>query len=161
MAIGAGLLSTFKISTGHSMWIGYQAVYGFGVGFGMQQPLIAAQTVCSLEDVPTATAIINFSLTLGGALFVSVGQNIFTNRLGSNLAANVPSLDMSIVLKVGATSIRTAVDSANIGGVLSAYNDALTQTYYVSVAMACLSIIGSAGMEWKSVKGKKVEAVSA
>ena len=36
MATGAGLLSTFKISTGHAMWIGYQVIYGFGVGAGMQ-----------------------------------------------------------------------------------------------------------------------------
>lgn len=161
MSIGVGLLSTFKVSTGHSMWIGYQALYGFGVGFGMQQPLIAAQTVCTLEDVPTATAIINFSLTLGGALFVSVGQNIFTNRLLSNLAANVPSINPDIVLEIGATSLRRAVDPGQISGVLSAYNDALTQTFYVSLAMACFSIIGALGMEWKSVKGKKLEAVGA
>ena len=55
MAAGAGLLSTFKVGTGHSMWIGYQIVYGFGVGSGMQQGIIAAQTVCTLDDVPTAT----------------------------------------------------------------------------------------------------------
>ena len=159
MSIGAGLLSTFKVSTGHSMWIGYQALYGFGVGAGMQQALIAAQTVCTLEDVPTATAIVNFALTLGGALFVSVGQNIFTNRLLTNLAATVPNLNTEVVLKVGATSLRNAVDPGDLSGVLSAYNDALDQTFYVSLAMACLSIIGSAGMEWKSVKGKKLETV--
>ena len=159
MAIGAGLLSTFKVSTGHSMWIGYQIIYGFGVGFGMQQPLMAAQTVCALEDVPTATAVVNLAMTLGGALFVSVGQNIFTNRLITNLATNVPSLDSSIILKTGATSLRSSVDPAQLGGVLKAYNDALTSTYYVSLAMACFSIIGSAGMEWRSVKGKKMETV--
>ena len=161
MAIGVGLLSTFKVSTGHSMWIGYQALYGFGVGFGMQQAMIAAQTVCALEDVPTATAIVNFSMTLGGALFVSVGQNIFTNRLVANLAIKVPSIDPSFVLNVGATSLRNTVRAANLSGVLTAYNDALAQTFYVSVAMACFSIIGSAGMEWKSVKGKKLETVGA
>lgn len=134
---------------------------GFGVGFGMQQPLIAAQTVCGLEDVPTATAIVNFTLTLGGALFISVAQNIFTNRLITNLASNVPSLDPSIVLKVGATSLREKVGPEQIAGVLSAYNDALMHAFYVSVAMASFSIIGSAGMEWKSVKGKKIEAVGA
>ena len=161
MSIGVGLLSTFKVSTGHSAWIGYQALYGFGVGAGMQQPLMAAQTVCSLEDVPTATAIINFALTLGGALFISVGQNIFTNKLINNLAADVPSLDPSIILKTGATSLRTSVGSADLPGVLTAYNDALVQTFYVSLAMACFSIIGSVGMEWKSVKGKKLETVGA
>ena len=55
MATGAGAISTFKVGTGHGMWIGFQALYGCGVGSGMQQPLIAAQTVCTLDDVPTAT----------------------------------------------------------------------------------------------------------
>ena len=55
MAMGAGLMATFKVGSGHSMWIGYQALYGFGVGAGMQQGIIAAQTVCTLDDIPTAT----------------------------------------------------------------------------------------------------------
>ena len=37
MATGAGLISMFKVGTGHAMWIGFQAIYGFGVGAGMQQ----------------------------------------------------------------------------------------------------------------------------
>ena len=40
MAIGVGLMSTWKPDTNHSMWIGYQAIYGLGVGFGMQQPYV-------------------------------------------------------------------------------------------------------------------------
>ena len=62
MATGAGLLSTFEVGTGHAMWIGYQALYGFGVGAGMQQGVIAAQTVCALEDVPTATGMFQGSI---------------------------------------------------------------------------------------------------
>lgn len=102
----------------------------------------------------------NFCLTLGGALFIAVGQNVFTNRLSTNLATNVPILNPSIVLNTGATSLRDAVGPGSLEGVLIAYNDALTHTYYVSTAMACLSIIGALGMEWKSVKGKKTEAVA-
>lgn len=102
----------------------------------------------------------NFSLNLGGALFIAVGQNVFTNRLLTNLAANVPVLNPSIVLNTGATSLRTAVDSGSLEGVLVAYNDALIHTYYVSIAMGGLSFIGALGMEWKSVKGKKVEATT-
>ena len=102
----------------------------------------------------------NLSLSLGGALFIAVGQNIFTNRLSTNLATNVPILNPSIVLDTGATSLRTAVDFGSLEGVLVAYNDALIHAYYVSVAMAGLSLIGALGMEWKSVKGKKVEAAA-
>ena len=94
-------------------------------------------------------------------MFISVGQNIFTNRLITNLATNVPSLDPSIVLKTGATSLRSAVNTGSIKAVLIAYNDAVTQTFYVSLAMASFSIIGALGIEWKSVKGKKIETVPA
>ncbi|MDI1493351.1 MAG: MFS sugar transporter [Ramalina farinacea] len=164
MSIGAGLISTWKVNTGSGMWIGYQIIFGLGIGCGMQQPLIAAQTVLSLKDVPIGTSIINFSLTLGGALFISVGQNVFTNRLLSNLASSVPDVSSSLVLETGATSLKGAIQRMNPGsvnGVLTAYNGALAQTYYVSVAMACLSAFGAAALEWKSVKGKKLETVAA
>ena len=97
----------------------------------------------------------NFALNLGGALFIAVGQNIFTNRLVDNLATNEAISNPSVVLSTGATSLRKAVDSGSLEGVLIAYNDALVHAYYVSVAIAALSIIGALGMEWKSVKGKK------
>ncbi|KAI4095682.1 MAG: hypothetical protein LQ339_007171 [Xanthoria mediterranea] len=160
MAIGVGLMSTWKSDTNHSMWIGYQVIYGLGIGFGMQQPLIAVQTVMPLEDVPIATTAIIFIQTFGGALFISVAQNIFTNRLVSNLVRDVPSIDPALVLQIGATNLKKAVDPSVISDVLVAYNSAITQTFYVSVATAALSIFGAVAMEWKSVKGKKIETVA-
>lgn len=164
MAIGAGLLSTFKVDTGSPQWIGYQIIYGFGVGFGMQQSLIAAQTVLHIDDVPVGTSLIMFIQTLGGALFISIAQNIFTNRLVTNLGIRAPDVPTELVLRTGATSLKDAVLKINpnlLPGVLVAYNDALAQTFYVSLAIACLSIIGSAVVEWKSVKGKKIVAAMA
>lgn len=164
MAIGVGLISTFKVDSPPAHWIGYQIIYGIGVGIGMQQSLIAVQTVLPLKDVPTGTSILIFAQTFGGALFISVAQNVFTNRLASNLIKTVPTLDPSIVINTGATELSRAVtanDPSQLPGVLSAYNNALDQTYYVSVALACLTIFGAVGIEWKSVKGKKLEAVAA
>ncbi|THW62335.1 MFS transporter [Aureobasidium pullulans] len=161
MAIGAGLLTTFKVDTGHAEWIGYQALFGIGVGLGMQQILIAVQTVLPAADIPTGTAIVMFFQTLGGALFISVGQNVFTNKLVSGLKAAVPDLDPAIVLSTGATELKSAIGEQYRDGVLQAYNDALTNSYYVAVALATLSIIGSAAVEWKSVKGKKIEMTAA
>lgn len=164
MGIGGGLIATWKVDTGHSKWIGYQIIYGIGVGSGMQQTLMAAQTVLHINDVPIGTSIIIFAQTFGGALFIAVAQNVFTNRLLSNLLENVPTLDPAIVLSTGATSLKQAIteqDASLLPGVLSAYNSALVQTFYVSVAMAAMSIFGAIGIEWKSVKGKKVETVAA
>lgn len=156
-SIGAGLLTTFTVDTSSSKWIGYQIIYGFGVGLAMQQPLIAVQTVLPIADIPVGTALIMFTQTFGGALFVSVGQNVFQNRLLSGLLQQASGFDPSLILKTGATTLKTAVPAEFLPGVLVAYNDALTQTWYVSVAMACLTGIGSAFLEWKSVKGKKIE----
>lgn len=164
MAIGAGLISTWKVDTGSSMWIGYQIIYGLGVGSGMQQALIAAQTVLHLDDIPTGTSIIMFAQTFGGALFIGVAQNVFTNRLLSNLLENVPTLDPALVLSTGATSLKGTITKSApdlLPAVLTAYNSALVQTYYVSVAMAALAIFGVVAIEWKSVKGKKIETMAA
>jgi MFS family permease len=32
MPIGAGLITTFTPTTNHPKWIGYQVIYGFGLG---------------------------------------------------------------------------------------------------------------------------------
>ena len=156
MSIGAGLLSTFETDTPSSKWIGYQFIFGAGVGFGMQQMLVAVQTALPKKDIPIGTAIIMFSQTLGGALFISVGQNVFTNSLLTNLKAVVPDLNPAIVLAVGATEIKHQIEERFIDGVLVAYNSALTQTFYVSVATASMSIFGAAFVQWKSMKGKEI-----
>jgi MFS family permease len=161
MAIGAGLLTTFEVDTNHSMWIGYQFLFGAGVGFGMQQPLIAVQTALPAADVAIGTAIMMFSQTLGGALFISVGQNVFTNQLIKNLRSAVPDLDPGIVLRVGATELKNAIPAQFLKGVLIAYNATLTQTFYVSVATGALTIIGALAIEWKSMKGKNIQMAAA
>lgn len=161
MSIGAGLMTTWTTSTDHEMWIAYQALYGFGVGLGMQQPLIAVQTVLSHEDVPMGTAIIMFAQTLGGALFISAAQNVFTNKLVSNLAAVVPDLNPAIVISSGATSLAHNVPAEYLAGVQIAYNAAITNSFYVGLAMAVLSIFGAVSLEWKSVKGVQLEMAAA
>ncbi|EPS36467.1 hypothetical protein H072_10030 [Dactylellina haptotyla CBS 200.50] len=155
--VGAGLMSTWEVDTAHPAWIGYQAMFGLGIGMGMQQPLIAVQNVLKHRDIATGTAIIIFSQTLGGALAISIAQNVFNNQLLKNLGSEVPNLDPSIVLATGATSLKATLPSEFLPGVLRAYNLSLTQTFYISVAFMGLSIFGALGLEWKSVKGKKIE----
>ncbi|KAE8445029.1 hypothetical protein EG329_014035 [Mollisiaceae sp. DMI_Dod_QoI] len=156
-AIGAGLLSTLTPASDHSRWIGYQALVGIGIGLGMQQPLIAVQTVLDISQVPIGTSIIIFVQTLGGALFVSIGQNAFSNKLVQGLAEYAPSIDPKIVLSIGATNLQSTVQKSLLPGVILAYNNALTHAFLVAAIMATFTIVGAAAIEWKSVKGKKIE----
>lgn len=157
VSIGVGLMYTFTPASNHSKWIGYQAIAGIGIGLGMQQPLIAVQTILDISQVPIGTSIIIFVQTLGGALFVSIGENIFTNKLVQNLAKYAPSIDPKIVLSTGATSIQHTIDKAQLPGVTLAYNDALVEAFLTAAVMAALTIVGSLSIEWRSVKGKKIE----
>ncbi|POS77323.1 MFS transporter [Diaporthe helianthi] len=161
MSVGYGLISTFQPDTGAGVWIGYQIIAGAGVGVGMMQPLMAVQAVLSDKDLPTGTAVVVFTQTLGGSLFVSVSQNVFSNKLVEYVGDYAPGLDPATVLAAGATSIQKIIPSEFLDGVTLAYNDALMQTFLVSAALAAVSIVGSAFMEWRSVKGKKVDMVVA
>ncbi|CAJ2500864.1 Uu.00g037170.m01.CDS01 [Anthostomella pinea] len=156
-AIGGGLLTTFSPSTPSPVWIGYQILYGAGVGMGLQQPLIAVQTVLDIKDVPTGTSVIIFLQTIGGALFVSVGQNIFTNKLISELAKRVPSINATDVLGAGATNLQKTLSPDLIPAVVLSYSNALTSAFVVATALAVFTIIGAVAIEWKSVKGKNIE----
>lgn len=158
LAIGYGLMSMFHTDTSKAVWIGYQIIAGAGAGAGMQQSMIAVQVVLDLADIPTGTAIIVFAQTLGGALFVSIGNNVFRNKLAEYLAKYIPNVDPALILKTGATGLQSVVDKADLPGVLLAYNDALTQTFIVGAAMASTSLIGALFVEWKSVKGKNISA---
>ena len=123
--------------------------------------MVAAQTVLPKKDVAIGTSIMIFAQSLGGALFVSVGQNVFTNKLIKGIQANVPGIEPGFVLSVGATEIKNRLPQEARPGILRAYNDSLTQTWYAAVALSVLSAIGAAFIQWKSVKGKKVVAAVA
>lgn len=149
--IGAGLMTTFTTHTNHSKWIGYQALYGLGVGIGMQQPSVAAQTVLNKKDVSTGVSLIFFAQNLGGAVFVSVANNVFTNKLSQSLGS-IPGLDGDLVTTVGATELRKYVPQELLGEVLVKYNGALRMAFIVATAMTTSSVLGAALMEWRSVK---------
>ncbi|OAP54764.1 hypothetical protein AYL99_11212 [Fonsecaea erecta] len=150
-SIGAGLITTFKTSTTHPKWIGYQALWGLGLGFGMQQPSVAAQCALARKDVPTGASMMFFAQTLGGSIFVSVANNIFDNSLASNLKA-IPGVNARVVTHVGATDLRSIVSPRLLPAVLVAYNDALRNAFYVGVAVTAATILGALAMEWKSLK---------
>ncbi|MCJ1396705.1 hypothetical protein MMC18_009597 [Xylographa bjoerkii] len=154
--IGIGLLTTLNPSSPRAHWISYQALFGLGVGTGIQQPLMVIQTVLPESDVPIGTALITLTQSLFGAVFVSVAQSVFQARLASNIATVLPGFDISTILtSSGATDITAALppDAKNKGpALLDAYSKSITQTFYIAVALGVLSMIGALGIEWKTIK---------
>jgi len=154
MSAGAGLITTFSRGTGNAQVTGYQVIFGFGVGLGYQQAGIAAQTVLSRADIPIGVALMFFAQGLGGAVFISISEVVFTTRLISSLGAL--GIDSQLVMSTGAKNLRDVVPADSLDSVLIAYNDALTSSFQVALAVSIVSVIAAALVEWKSVKAKKL-----
>ena len=155
MPVGAGMISTWKVDAGHGEWIGFQVLYGLGLGLGMQQAQLAAQTVLKRVDVPTGMALIVFMQTLGGAVFISVGQNVLASHLVSGLSGLVGGLDPAVIVNTGATDLRGLVPAEQLPAVLEVYSEALRQVFLIATGLASVTILGALGLEWKSVKKDK------
>ncbi|KAJ4286162.1 hypothetical protein N0V90_013511 [Kalmusia sp. IMI 367209] len=156
-SVGAGLLTTWEPDTKSSVWIGYQIVYGIGIGFALQQPLVAVQTVLEIKDIAVGASLIVFIQSIGGAIFTSVGNTVLTNQIVSNLAKHAPSVPPMLVLGTGASELKNTFSEDVLPGIVLSYNDALQKVFLVCTVMAAFTIIGSLCIEWNSVKGKKIE----
>lgn len=156
ISVAAGLMTTFKVTTNHSSWIGYQVLFGVGVGMGFQQSFLAVQTVLPQKDIPIGTTAVIFANNLGGAIFVSVANNLFTNELSKGLHQHVPAVDPALILEAGATEWRDKVSATILSVVLTVYNSAVTRTFFVPTALGCATVVAALLVEWKSVKKGKV-----
>lgn len=152
LTIGAGLCTALKVDSGHPQWIGYQAILGIGAGLGFQQCINALQTVLPLQDISIGIAIITFAQSLSGAVFISIAQTVFENRLVASIAEHAPKVNPDALIKAGATNLSERVSKDILPSVLNAYNVAVTQTFYVSVAAAILSFVGAGLVQWKSMR---------
>ncbi|KAJ4992876.1 hypothetical protein SVAN01_01580 [Stagonosporopsis vannaccii] len=161
-SVGGALISLWQINVTRSMWIGTQALFGFGIGIGMQQPTMMAQIVLPKEDQPTGVALMFFGQNLGGAIFVSVAQNVFTDALASKLTS-LPELhlDKAAIVRMGATSIEGLVVPQDKGIIIKSYRDALRNAFLVGVGLVAISMIGAALVEWRSTKESREAGVGA
>lgn len=154
--VGCGLLSTLRVDSGPGQWVGYQVVTSAGLGMAVQQGVIAVQTVLTLEQIPVGIAAIISMQSLGGAVFVSVGNNILQNILKQASAAKtLPGIDVKAVIAAGATQFRSIVPAGSLPALLVAYNYALQRVFIAAIPLSGLAFVVALGLEWRSVREKK------
>ncbi|KAM0136962.1 hypothetical protein ACHAP3_004300 [Botrytis cinerea] len=147
--VGAGLLITLQVDSGPKEWMSWPVVFGSGLGLGIQQINLAVLACLDDDDVPTGLALISFFQTLGDTIFVTVGQAIFAHELVKNLSAlNLSSLPTSLILRTGATELRTLVPPQYLSEVLSAYNAAIMKVFLVAIITSALTVFTGLTLEW-------------
>ncbi|KAI2629294.1 major facilitator superfamily domain-containing protein [Hypomontagnella submonticulosa] len=156
MPIGAGLLTTLTPSSGDGQWIGYQILLGIGLGFGAQQPFNVVQTELSKKDVPIGSSVIIFARFLGSAIFLPVAQTIFLNNMVSKLT-NLSGVSPSAVTDGGITELRNLVSGDELDTLLSDYNAAIVDVFYMVIATCILTMFGSVFIKWVNLKARAKE----
>lgn len=155
MPIASGLLTTLRVGGPIASLIGYEVLLGIGSGLGFQAPQSAAQTSLPEADASMGLNIIVFAQNFGPALLLNVAQSLFSQRLVANLSKYVPGLNGASLGSLGLTDIKNLVPASELEDALLGYDKAITQTFYVSLVLTCVTIFGSLGMEWRSVKEKR------
>lgn len=155
--VGAGLITTWTVHTGHAKWIGYQVLWGFPFGLGFQQANIAVQAALPKADAATGISFTFFGMMMGGAVFASVAQNIFTNKLVEGIT-KLGSVSPEKIVNTGATDLHRVLHGTELEAVRVVYNHALVSAFYVAVALSAFSIVGAVLVEWISVKKPKPPA---
>ncbi|KAF4638009.1 hypothetical protein G7Y89_g53 [Cudoniella acicularis] len=151
MSVGAGLLTTLQVDTGEAKWLGYQILYGIGLGLCFQVPNLATQTALPKKYVPIGLALMLFGQLLGAAVFVAVGENVLSNQLVQRLS-EIPGFNSSLITEGGATSLLGKLPGNLQETVLTAYNEALRKVFQVGLIVSCFAALSSATLEWRSIK---------
>jgi hypothetical protein len=140
--------------------IGSLILVGFGTGLGAQLPLMAVQNTLKGKDIPIGTAVLVFIQVLAGAIFLSVCDSVFQQRLIAELVSITPAVDPAVVVRNGAANLRANMEKLYpefVDGIILAYSHALQRVFIIALAFACLTLLGSASMEWVDVRREKAK----
>ncbi|PSN59688.1 putative MFS transporter [Corynespora cassiicola Philippines] len=140
--IGGGLLSTLNRSSTSGEWIGYQIILGIGVGACLTIPLMLAGVVVEQKDVSTATAMIIFAQSIGGAILLAAAQGIFQNELVRLLQKPVPELDAVEILSLGASEdAANSLLSEYLLRILESFVTAPRHTFILTIPVADIAFL--------------------
>ena len=88
-------------------------------------------------------AIIMFFNSLGGAISISIAQNVFSNTLVQEVPKHSTGVDPFLIIASGATQLRQIVPADQLMGVLEAYTIAINRAFILPIAVACMAFIVS------------------
>ncbi|KAI5863003.1 MFS general substrate transporter [Durotheca rogersii] len=156
--VGCGIVSLFHPGMSTAMWIGFEILAAAGFGMSIQQGFTAVQTVLPKDQLAVGTAAVVASQSLGGAVFISVGNSVFQNRLLALIQhANIQDVDVETIIEAGAVAFRKVVPAEDVPALLAQYHAALHTVLIVSIPLGGLAFLSCCFLQWKSVKKAPIE----
>ncbi|BGP39612.1 hypothetical protein JCM10450v2_003580 [Rhodotorula kratochvilovae] len=159
-AIGAGLLSTMDPSTSTAMWAGYGIVVGSGMGALYMMSFLASQMLSGPADKSKAASLVCFFQILGGTIWVSASNAIYTNTFKRGIS-KIPGVDVDAVLNSGVDRFREVVAAPLVPAVVDVAVDALWDVFVSCAVLAAAGCVAVLGIRWVRIEedhsGKKLK----
>lgn len=153
--IASGLLTTIDLDEAVVKVAVLLGFLGVAVGFGLLCPSYAVQTVLSSQDVSIGTAIVGFGGGMGSALWIVASATLFDNRLVAEIEKYSPATNVTGLEAAGLSGMRKYIGSQRLKAALTGYDQAVDQTLYMPMALGILTLVGTLGMELRSMKKKQ------
>ncbi|KAI0405019.1 major facilitator superfamily domain-containing protein [Xylaria palmicola] len=153
----SALLVTLNLETSTGRIVGYELLYGFGVGFGFGQPSYVVQTVLDPVDVPIGITLITLLQNLSASIFTAVAQSLFQGELRRRLLELSPNIDISTVLGSGANDFLTSLPPNIQAQARDSLSTSIVHTFYISLALSAASFIPAITTRWHSMKNQASE----
>jgi len=101
-----------------------------------------------------AMAFLSFGQSLGGAIFITIGNALFGDMIRSQIPVLAPGVDADAVIAAGATAFRSVVRPSDLPGVLLAYSYGVDRVFILTTALAGLICVTVWGLGWHDVRKK-------
>ncbi|KAJ9130825.1 Major facilitator superfamily domain, general substrate transporter [Pleurostoma richardsiae] len=152
-AVGSGLVTTIRPGSSRSRRIGFQILQGMQ-GLGFQVPILAVQNGVRREEVSVANALVVFAQNLSAAVFLSLGEVIFSTELHRFLELYAPGADAEAIVAAGAAAaeMRATVPPELLPQVEHAYSDTFDRVMYLATASAAAAFLVALCMGWVRMK---------
>jgi hypothetical protein len=89
---------------------------------------------------------------MGGTYFISAAQSIFANKLVGHLKVNVPEIDPTTVVGLGATQFRSMLPFTAISGVVLSYMQSLHIVFVLATVLAGVATVVSVAARWEKIQ---------
>ncbi|KAL3290696.1 MFS general substrate transporter [Colletotrichum asianum] len=145
-AVGAGMIYTLDRLSSVGEYVGYQILFGVGVGICLQVPLVLSQSLVLMADISSVTGLImcGFSKkafldfqTIGfGAISVSVSQSILTNTVIAWVVEHVTGVTSDDVVRAGSSDLAHKFTEEQLPLITFGYERGLKAAWVLPIATA-------------------------
>ncbi|NAZ80841.1 DHA2 family efflux MFS transporter permease subunit [Kineococcus sp. R8] len=145
LTAGLGLMGTVEWDTDYWTVAPWMALIGLGVGMMMQNLVLAVQNVTAPEDLGSASSLIAFTRTLGGAIGVSALGAVLSHRVATHLEsglrdAGVPASALGSGSSTGIPDLDALPDAVR-PLVQAAYGSSIAEVFLIAAPFALVALV--------------------